>query len=138
MISTVNLLSVHERTFRSKSHVKALHTPGVERPSLYKHWSEARHQSAYAAVKDGRFSVRSAAEEYNVPKSTLSDRVTGRVKFGAHCGPVRYLSDTGEEELVNFLCGSARMGYARTKRDIMVIVEEVVASKGKEVHIFNG
>ena len=31
-------------------------------------------------------------------KSTLSDRVTGRVKFSAHSGPSRYLNDREETD----------------------------------------
>jgi len=38
---------------------------------------------------------------------------SGRVEFGLHSGPARYLTD--EEELVNFICGCASMGYAKTK-----------------------
>ena len=40
------------------------------------------------------------------------------------------LSDEEEEELVNFLCGCAAVGYARSKRDIIALVQQVVANKG--------
>ena len=92
---------------------------------------------AYEAVKGGQ-SVRRTAEQYNIPKSTLADRVSGRVKFGSHSGPERYLTDMEEEELVSFICQSARMGYAKTKREIFAIVEEVLSRNGKEVHLSNG
>ncbi len=132
-------LPVRERTFRSGGRLNALRFPGVDRPSAYKDWDDERLRKACDAVKDEHLSVRRAAEQYRVPKSTLSDRVTGRVQFGSHSGPARYLSDAEEEELVSFLCGSARMGYARMKKDIMAIVEEVVVSKGKQqVHVSNG
>ena len=83
-------------------------------------------------------SIRRAAELYSVPKSTLSDRVSGRVQFGSHSGPARYLTDEEEEELANFLCGCAKMGYARTKKDVLAIVEEILASKGRQVHVSSG
>ena len=51
---------------------------------------------AYEAVREGA-SIRSAAQMYGVPKSTLNDRVTGRVQFGAHSGPERYLTDEEEK-----------------------------------------
>ena len=54
-------------------------------------------------VKEGTLSVRRAAETYNIPKSTLSDRVTGKVKEKSHSGPTRYLSDEEEAELVHFV-----------------------------------
>ena len=57
-------------------------------------------QKAAVAVDDG-MSLRKAAEIFQVPKSTLCDRVTGKVKFGATSGPDPYL--TNEEELLNFI-----------------------------------
>ena len=48
-------------------------------------------------------SVQRAAEEYNVPKSTLHDYLTGKVMFESVSGPTKYLSDVEEEELVQFL-----------------------------------
>ena len=58
---------------------------------------------AYEAVTTGGYSVRRAAEEYQVPRSTLYDRVSGKVQFGAKSGSTRYLNDQEESELVNFL-----------------------------------
>ena len=69
----------------------------------YKGYSEEQLCRAYEAVKGG-LSIRHAAERYGIPKSTLSDRITGRVLFGSHSGPQRYLSDEGERELVSFIC----------------------------------
>jgi len=56
---------------------------------------------ALEAVVQGGFSVCRAAAEYNSPKSTLGDRVSGRVKQGAVSGPSKYLS-TADEELTRF------------------------------------
>ena len=46
-------------------------------------------------VTNGVMGVRKAALEYNVPRSTLSDRVTGRVQHGAHSGAPHYLKGGG-------------------------------------------
>jgi len=134
-------LPLSERTFRSRRSrlSSALPFSVSERPSTYKLWTDEKLRKAYEEVNGGHLSVRRAAELYGVPKSTLSDRVTGRVEFGSHSGPARYLSDAEEEELVSFLCGAARLGYARTKRDVLAVVEDVVAiKKGREVSISNG
>ena len=108
-----------------------------ERPSTYKLWTDEKLRKAYEEVNGGHLSVRRAAELYGVPKSTLTDRVTVRVDFGSHSGPARYLSDAEEEELVSFLCGAARLGYARTKRDVLAVVEDVVAIKKKRAGKFH-
>lgn len=130
------MLSLRERTFRSSAPPVATLLTG--RPSRYKSWDESSMMNAYVAVIEKQMSVRRAAETFNVPKSTLSDRVTGKAKFGSHSGPARYLSDEEEEQLVRFLLGAASMGYARTKKEVLAIVEELVASKGKSVHVSNG
>ena len=85
----------------------------------------------------GGLSVRRTAEQYNVPKSILSDQLTGKVEFGAHSGPSRFLSDD-EEEFAKFLCQSAQMGYAETKKEVVAIVEAIIASKGNAIHVYNG
>ena len=81
-------------------------------------------------VREGRLSIRRVADTYQIPKSTLSDRVSGRVREGSHSGPSRYLADEEEAELVYFLVGSANVGYAKTKKDVLAIVSRVAESKG--------
>ena len=90
---------------------------------MYKSWSEGNLYKAYLAHLEEGFSVRRAAEAYGVPKSTLQDRVSGKVKF---------LSDEEELELVNFMCGCAAVGYAKSKQQIISLVRSVVQSKGIE------
>ena len=46
--------------------------------------------------------------------------------------------ETDLVDLVHFLCRVASLGYAKTKKEVMAIVEEIVAGKGKEVHVLNG
>ena len=43
------------------------------------------------------------------------------------------MTDKEEQELVNFLYGCAQMGYAKTRKDVLAIVERIMAFKGKEV-----
>ena len=55
-----------------------------------------------AVLKDG-VSVRRAVEEYDIPKSSLGDCISGCILPGVVSGPGKYLSDQEEEELVCFL-----------------------------------
>lgn len=93
---------------------------------------------AYKAVAEGKCSVRRAAEEYQVPRATLHDRVSGKVQFGACSGPPRYLSDTEESELSDFLRNCAQIGYARTRLQVLAIVQQAVKEKRVEVKVTNG
>ena len=99
------------------------------RPANYKDWTESKLYRAFEAVQDG-VSIRRAAEAHGVPRTTLQDRISGRVHFGTRSGPAKYLSDEEEKELVNFITGCAAMGYARSKQEIISMVRNVVAAKG--------
>ena len=82
-----------------------------------------------AVIEDG-ISVRDAADRYGVPRSTLGDRVSGRVLPGATSGPPTYLTREEEEELVTFLCRTAVIGHGRTRQEVIAIVERVLNSRG--------
>ena len=77
---------------------------------------------ALDAVTYNGFSVWQAAAEHNVPKSTLGDQVSGRVKQGAVSGPPKYLSTADEEELVRFLLGCVAIGYASSRKEVIALV----------------
>ena len=136
-----NQLTLRDRTFKSRTPSQTVRVVSDCRPPLYKEYHQEKLCRAYEEVKDGRLSIRRAAEQYGIPKSTLADRISGRVKFGAHSGPPRYLSDSEEKELASFICQSARIGYARTKKEILAVVEAVLASKsncGGTIQLSNG
>lgn len=67
--------------------------------------------------------------EYNVPKSTLSDRVTGRVKPGARSRSPCYLEEEEEEEIVQWIRGCAEIGCAKGIREIQAVVSSKTARK---------
>ena len=112
----MQVLALCNRTFRSTGRTPVYKPPGDDRPAKYKEWSNESMKGAYAAVKSDEYSVCDASITFGIPYSTLHDRVTGKVQFGSHSGPRRFLDDAEETELVNFLCGAASMGFARSKK----------------------
>ena len=68
------------------------------------------------AVKYGQMGVNQAAEQFGVPKTTLKDRLPGRVEHGSKSGPAPYLNKHEEEELVEFLIRMVKIGYGKKKR----------------------
>ena len=121
-------LSVHkevdpplrERIVKSGSFTHSFASP-QERPKSYKRWTEEPLESACKCIEQGELSLRCVAEAYDIPKSTLYDRVTGRVKPGSMSGPPRYLTDFEEGELVNFLVGCSKIGYSRSRKQVLAI-----------------
>ena len=55
--------------------------------------------AAIESVQTDHMSSNKAADLHDVPRSTLKDRLSGRVSHGTKSGPVPYLSVTEEEEL---------------------------------------
>ena len=100
----------------------------TSRPKVFKSWNDECMKLAILGVSEG-MSVRRAAYEFGVPKSTLQDRISGRVGLDAKSGPERCLNDSEEEKLVNFLVGCSRIGYARSKKQVLAIVSAVLSKK---------
>ena len=121
-----------DRIYRSQTTFRhpLLHatTDGGRMPN-YKNWDEERMSRAYKAVIAG-MCIRRVAEEYNVPRSTLHDRVSGKVVLGSKSGPRKYLDSNEEAELANFLSGCSAIGYSRTRKQVVEIVQNVVDKKG--------
>lgn len=68
------------------------------------------NNGAMKAASEGT-GINRAALEYGVPKSTLKDRVAGRVQHGAKSGKTPYLSPNEEKELVDYLVTCSKIGY---------------------------
>ena len=132
----VGSMPLRDRVLRGSRYVH--HMPPVAsepmpstRPSTYKLWTEERMTQAIEAVLTKALpSAHVAALTYDVPKSTLSDRISGRVIQGTKSGPSPYLTATEEIELVRFLCGCGMMGYAKSKAEVLAIVQRVLDRKG--------
>ena len=93
-------------------------------------WTEEAIDHALRATSEG-MSVREAASQYGVPKSTLHDCVSGRIQPGAVPGAHRYLDEEEEEEVFRWLEGCASIGYAKSVREVRSIVGAIVAAKNK-------
>ena len=89
-------------------------------------------------IKNHGLSVRRAAEEYAVPKSTLHDRVSGRVLAGRCSGPPKYLTDEEEVELERYLTHCSSVGFSRSRQQVIQIVQEVVTHKGMVATVTHG
>ena len=71
-----------------------------------------------------------ASEMYGVPRTTLKDRLSGRVVHGTKPGPKPYLCHSEERELVDHLKKLSDLGMAKTRREVLCIAEIVAVNKG--------
>ena len=86
--------------------------------------TDEQMRSSTDTVTCGELGVNRAVMQCGVLRTTLKDRLSGRVKPGTKPSPVAYLEPKEEEHLVKFLFECARIGYGNTKREVMYIVEQ--------------
>ena len=84
---------------------------------------------AMEAVISGEMGTNQAAHEFDVPATTLKDRLSGRVNHNSKPGPAPYLTEEEERELVDFLVQVARLGYGKTKQEVIDIVRKTLEKR---------
>ena len=57
---------------------------------------------------------------------------------GSHSGPEHYLTDIEENSLVKFLYKCSSIGFARSKKQVIALVNEIVQKKGKVMAVSTG
>ena len=131
-------LPIHSRIVRS--HSKApVNVPFIsQRPPTYGGYSAVSMEKAYEAVTAGKMSVQKAAEEYGIPKSTLHDRVSGKVALKARSGRKKLLNDAEEASLIEFLVGCASIGYAKSRCDVLAIAQQIARTRDPHVEVSKG
>ena len=69
--------SLNQRIYKSKLRYPFQYPQAVidSRSKKFKQWSEDVMKKAINAVINDGFSIRRAAEDYDIPKSTLGDRI---------------------------------------------------------------
>lgn len=108
---------------RSKSALPVLN------PKRTKQWTDQSMAAALEAVREGE-PILCAAKMHGIPRSTLQDRVHGRVVHGVKPSPKPYLAADEEEELSMFIVDVAKAGYGKTRRQIKNVMENVATEKG--------
>ena len=86
--------------------------------------------AAMESALSENMSINKAAELHGVPRTTLQDRLSGRVEHGKNPGPVPYLSSSEEKKLCDYLLSSAEVGYGKTRKEVKCIAEAVAREKG--------
>ena len=109
----------------------------LSRPSNYSQWDSVSMSKAMQAVELG-VSIRRASEMYGVPKSTLQDRLSGKVQHGCRPGAPSYLTHQEEEEVKAFLIKCAGIGYPHTISQVLAIVQQIIENKGIDRKVSHG
>ena len=117
---------------RRRKRLRSKSVPSVSESSSCKkrkQWSNEAMLAAMDAVKNGA-TVKRAALEHGVPRTTLQDRHLGKVIHGTKPGPQSYLTTCEEAELGEFIQVVGEIGYGKTRKQIKNIAESVAREKG--------
>ena len=95
----------------------------------YRQWTEESMVGALKAVKEGTMGLNRAATEFGVPKTTLKNRVSGRVTHGCKAGRATYLTHAEEEEFYESLVVCASIGYPKRRGEVIGIVRKTLEKK---------
>lgn len=90
-------------------------------------------ERALIEVKSGRCTVRQAAKEFGVPKSSLGDRVSGRVAPGSRSGPAQLITSADEELLVEFSLYMSSHGFPLTKQQLVSFASTIYKRQHRRV-----
>ena len=93
-------------------------------------WSHEDLDKALSLVREENVSIRTAALSYGIPKSTLHDHCSGKVK-GSKRGPPTNLSDAEELKLAEWAMEMASIGYGRTRVQVSEMVKRLLDEDGR-------
>ena len=102
------------------------------RPAKLRIWSNQSMLQAMETVKSGYMGMNRTAIEHGVPRTSLKDRLSGRVIHGTNIGPEPYLTQEEEKQLVEFLVNCCKMGYGKTRGEVLKIVEAIMKKRKEE------
>ena len=87
--------------------------PNTQPPKKRKLWTEQQMTSALNEFNKGELTISKIAKKFQVPKTTLHNRISGRVIHGTKPGPRPYLQADEEAVLVDHLISAAKVGYGK-------------------------
>ncbi|XP_062340827.1 uncharacterized protein LOC134039094 [Osmerus eperlanus] len=90
-----------------------------KRERITRKLSQEAMAQAQQEVKAGKLNLLQAAQEFGVPKTSLSDRVSGRVSSDCVLGQRTLLTPADEDSLVEYLLYSASHGLPLTKPQVL-------------------
>lgn len=101
-------------------------------------YTEECMTKAVEAVKNGKMSAYRAHKEYGVPRTTLLDKVKGRVPVERKIGADTVLTKEEENLLVKWIFHVSQCGFPITKQQLIDSVQILVKNLDRENNFNNG
>ena len=89
--------------------------------------------SVIKQVKIGQLSAYKAAKIYNLAKTTILDKVHGRVLVTAKPGPTPRLTTSEEDRLVKWVLDMAESSYPVTSQELAMTIKCIINADNRKV-----
>ncbi len=93
-------------------------------------WAFEDLEKATEEVQEGKLSVRGAAGKYGIPRSTIHDHASLKVKGVSRPGPKPVLSKQEEGELVQWIKKMSEIGYGQCRQQVCTMVKRLLDQNG--------
>ena len=105
-------------------HLKEIHRVGL--PSTDKVVAYLNYTVLYFS---GERTASEASKLYNIPRTTLRDKISGKAPVVKKMGPQTYLTEAEENVLVNFIVSAQKRAHPVTKETIMSLVTSLLSDE---------
>lgn len=96
-------------------------------------YSQENLRRALIEIQENGMKVREASRQFEIPRSTIQDRLNGKVPdIPMKTGPPPRLTVIVEKDIVQWLINIAKCGFPIRKTDLIATVQNVLKDCGKE------
>jgi len=128
----------YENVFNLRTLLKYLDMSGLPKRKKYKcSYNQSDLDQALSLLREKRMSVRAASRQFNIPKTTLLDKLHGRVADNAKAGRPTVLTHSEEVELVDWVVKMCKIGYGKTKQELLLTVKKMLDFEGRQTRFKN-
>ena len=106
---------------------------GALRGKYRQKYSQDQLRQALHEVRENGMPKKKAAKLYGIPKTTLLDKLSGRVPDEAHSGPDSLLSKAEEDRLARYIRECARVSFPLDKRDNKLEIKKLLDADNRNV-----
>lgn len=103
----------------------------------YRNYSLEDLDNAIQLIQSQAISIRAASKRFNVPKSTIIDKLNNKSSLRARSGPSPVLSESEENQLVEWLINMAKIGYGQTRQQLLLTVKKILDHDGRKTPFKN-
>ncbi|KAJ8926583.1 hypothetical protein NQ314_021036 [Rhamnusium bicolor] len=89
-------------------------------------------------IRENGLSICEASKRFGVPRTTIQDRIHGRIDdIARKTGPKPLLTNKGEKNIVDWIKNIAKCGFPLKKSDLIQTVKKILKDSKKE-SLFKG